>query len=106
NHNGSTRSYDYVREHNEALNRLDVIAGAAPVVADYAPGTTVEIMQPNGTMLRLAKIAPDYDPSDKAAALAYIQDRASAGEVATGLLYYDPEGRDLHARLGTASTSL
>ncbi len=106
NHKGSTRSYDHVREHNEALNRLDVITGAAPIVADYAPGTTVEIMQPNGTLLRLAKIAPDYDPSDKAAALAYIQDRASAGEVATGLLYYDPEGRDLHARLGTVPAPL
>jgi 2-oxoglutarate ferredoxin oxidoreductase subunit beta len=106
NHKGSTRSYDYVREHNDALNRLDVITGAEPLVADYEPGTTVEIMQPNGTLLRLAKIAPDYDPSDKAAALAYIQDRQSAGEVATGLLYYNPEGRDLHARLRTVDSPL
>jgi 2-oxoglutarate ferredoxin oxidoreductase subunit beta len=106
NHKGSTRSYDYVRAHNEALNRLDVIAGAEPIAVDYAPGSTVEIMQPNGTLLRLSKISPDYDPSDKAAALAHIQDRASAGEVATGLLYYDPEGRDLHARMGTAARPL
>ena len=106
NHKGSTRSYDYVREHNEALNRLDVIAGAEPVAVDYAPGSVVEIAQPNGTLLRLSKISPEYDPSDKAAALAYIQDRDSAGEVATGLLYYDPGRRDLHARMGTVARPL
>jgi len=106
NHKGSTKSYDYVREHNEALNRLDVITGATPITAEYDPGTSVEILQPNGTTLRLAKIAPDYDPSDKAAALAHIQEKDRAGEVATGLLYLDAQPRDLHASLRTVDTPL
>jgi 2-oxoglutarate/2-oxoacid ferredoxin oxidoreductase subunit beta len=106
NHQGSTRSYDYVRAHNEAVNRLDVITGAEPITADYAPGTTVDIEQPDGTTLRLAKIAEDYDPADKARALAHIQDKAATGELATGLLFYDGGRRDLHARLNTDSRPL
>lgn len=106
NHKGSTKSYDYVREHNEAVNRLDFITGQAPITAEYAPGTTVEIMQPNGTALRLAKIAADYDPSDKAAALGYIQEKERVGEVATGLLYLDAQPRDLHGNLRTVQAPL
>ncbi|MEQ8818257.1 MAG: 2-oxoacid:ferredoxin oxidoreductase subunit beta [Thalassobaculum sp.] len=106
NHKGSTKSYDYVREHNEAVNRLDFITGQEPITAEYEPGTTVEIMQPNGTLLRLAKIDADYDPSDKAAALGYIQEKERAGEVATGLLYLDAQPRDLHGSLRTVQTPL
>lgn len=106
NHKGSTRSYDYVREHNDALNRLDVIEGAAPMTADYAPGTSVRIEQPNGTVLELHKVSEDYDPSDKATALAHIQSREEAGMVTTGLLYYDPGRRDLHGRLNTVAEPL
>lgn len=106
NHKGSTKSYDYVREHNEAVNRLDFITGQAPITAEYAPGTTVEVLQPNGSTLRLAKIAADYDPSDKVAALAYIQEKERAGEVATGLLYLDARPRDLHGNLRTVKAPL
>lgn len=106
NHKGSTKSYDYVREHNEAVNRLDFISGQAPIEADYEPGSTVEILQPNGTSIRLAKIAPDYDPSDKAGALSYIQEKDRAGEVATGLLYLDAAPRDLHGNLRTVQAPL
>lgn len=106
NHKGSTRSYDYVREHNEAVNSLDFITGQAPIEADYEPGSTVEILQPNGVALRLAKIAPEYDPSDKAGALGYIQEKERSGEIATGLLYLDAQPRDLHANLRTVQTPL
>jgi 2-oxoglutarate ferredoxin oxidoreductase subunit beta len=106
NHKGSTRSYDYVREHNEAVNRLDFITGQAPITAEYEPGTTVEVKQPNGTTLRLAKIAPDYDPSDKAGALSYIQEKDRIGEVATGLLYLDSDPHDLHGNLHTVEAPL
>lgn len=106
NHKGSTKSYDYVREHNEAMNRLDFITGQEPIEADYEPGSTVEIRQPNGTTIRLAKIAPDYDPSDKAGALGHIQEKDRAGEVATGLLYLDAAPRDLHGNLRTVQAPL
>jgi len=106
NHKGSTRSYDYVREHNEALNRLDFITGRDPIEAEYDPGSSVAIEQPDGSTIRLAKIAADYDPSDKAAALAHIQEKERDGEVATGLLYLDARPRDLHANLRTVRAPL
>ena len=39
NHAGSTKSFDYVREHNESVNRLDFITGQAPIKVDYEPGS-------------------------------------------------------------------
>lgn len=106
NHAGSTKSYDFVRDHNEAVNRLDVIMGAEPIEAEYAPGETIEVPQADGAMLRLRKIAADYDPSDKAGALKFIQDKEAAGEVATGLLYLDALPQDLHHSLNTVPTPL
>jgi 2-oxoglutarate ferredoxin oxidoreductase subunit beta len=105
NHAGSTKSYDFVRDHNEAVNRLDFITGSAPLTADYAPGETVDVPQA-GSTLRLRKITPDYDPADKAGALAFIEQKNHAGEVATGLLYLDPLPKDLHANMNTTKRPL
>jgi len=101
NHPGSTKSYDYVREHNDAVNSLDFISGRDEIVADYAPGTVEEITQHNGTVLRLRKLHADYDPRDRLAAMSYLQERHAEGEVVTGLLYEDPNSDDLHAHLNT-----
>ncbi|MEK9776759.1 MAG: 2-oxoacid:ferredoxin oxidoreductase subunit beta, partial [Quisquiliibacterium sp.] len=53
NHSGSTRSYDYVREHNEAVNRIDFMHRHEPIGAEYEPGSTIDITQHDGTVLRL-----------------------------------------------------
>jgi 2-oxoglutarate ferredoxin oxidoreductase subunit beta len=106
NHEGSTKSYDYVREHNEAVNRLDVILGRAALTADYAPGTVQEVVQHDGTVLRLRKLAVGYDPADRIAAMNYLQERKAAGEIVTGLLYLEPEAEDLHDHLGTVDLPL
>src|SRR5213079_2626242 len=65
NHPGSTKSYDYVREHNDAVNRLDVITGRDPITVDYAPGTVQVVEQHDGTVLRLRKVDTGYDPHDR-----------------------------------------
>ena len=57
NHAGSTKSFDYVREHNEAVNRLDFITGREEITADYAPGTVETVTQHDGSVLRLRKLA-------------------------------------------------
>jgi 2-oxoglutarate ferredoxin oxidoreductase subunit beta len=101
NHVGSTKSFDYVREHNEAVNRLDVMLDHQPIAADYAPGTMELVTQHDGTTLHLRKLAAHYDPSDRIHALTYLQERHAAGEVVTGLLFVDPEARDLHDYLNT-----
>ena len=106
NHAGSTKSFDYVREHNEAVNRLDFMTPRETISVDYEPGTVETVTQHDGSVLKLAKLHPDYDPHDRVAALRYLQERHAAGEVVTGLLFIDPEPRDIHANLKTVATPL
>jgi 2-oxoglutarate ferredoxin oxidoreductase subunit beta len=106
NHEGSTKSFDYVREHNEAVNRLDVVTPRAPINVDYAPGETVQVAQHDGTILSLHKLAELYDPSDRGAALGFLQAKQDLGEIVTGLLYVDPSAQDLHASLNTVEAPL
>ncbi|MEO7916837.1 MAG: thiamine pyrophosphate-dependent enzyme, partial [Dokdonella sp.] len=106
NHAGSTKSYEYVREHNEAVNRLDIIPERSTIKVDYAPGETVEVEQHNGSRLRLHKLEENYDPRDRIAASNYLQQHHAMGEVVTGLLYVDPDSSDLHEHLQTASEPL
>jgi len=106
NHEGSTKSFDYVREHNEAVNRLDLIPEREEITADYAPGTVEEIVQPNGARLRLRKLAADYDPHDRVAAITYLQERHAAGEIVTGVVYLETEPTDLHDYLNTVDKPL
>jgi 2-oxoglutarate ferredoxin oxidoreductase subunit beta len=106
NHEGSHKSFDFVREHNEAVNALDIIMPRAEITADYAPGTVETVTQHDGSILRLRKLDPDYDVHDRVAALTYMQERHAAGEIVTGLLYVDPNPRDMHAHLKTVDTPL
>jgi 2-oxoglutarate ferredoxin oxidoreductase subunit beta len=76
------------------------------MTAEYGPGEMVEVPQADGVTLRLRKITPDYDPSDKAGALSFIEEKSQAGELATGLLYLDPLPKDLHANMNTAAEPL
>ncbi|OGA42081.1 MAG: 2-oxoglutarate ferredoxin oxidoreductase subunit beta [Betaproteobacteria bacterium RIFCSPLOWO2_12_FULL_62_13] len=106
NHPGSTKSYEYVRQHNEAVNRLDFIEGREEITADYAPGELIDVAQHDGSVLRLRKLAADYDPTDRVKATHYLAKHAAAGEVVTGLLYVNPRARDLHEYLDTVETPL
>jgi 2-oxoglutarate ferredoxin oxidoreductase subunit beta len=106
NHAGSTKSFDYVREHNAAVNRMDVILERDEIVVDYAPGTVEIVTQHDGSILKLRKVADDYDPTDRNQAVNHLQTHQTVGEVVTGLLYVDPQAEDLHDHLGTVSTPL
>jgi 2-oxoglutarate/2-oxoacid ferredoxin oxidoreductase subunit beta len=106
NHSGSTKSYDYVREHNEAVNRLDVITGRDALSADYAEGSNIALTQHDGSVLNLHKLAPSHDARDRIAAINYLLKHQALGEVVTGLLFIDPDAKDLHHHLNTVSTPL
>ena len=106
NHAGSTKSFDFVRDHNEAVNRIDFVPAEKEITVDYEPGTTEVVRQHDGSLLKLAKLHPDYDPSNRAVALAYLQERHAAGEIVTGLLYLNPNAEDLHGHLGTIDMAL
>src|SRR5438552_7141079 len=106
NHIGSTNSFDYVREHNESVNRLDFMPTHSEITADYAPGSLQEVAQHDGSVLRLRKVHDDYNPGDRIAAINYLLQRDAAGEIVTGLLYVQPDATDLHAALNTVDTPL
>src|ERR1700749_1122241 len=106
NHAGSTKSFDYVREHNDAVNRLDVLTGRDPITVDYAPGTVQLVEQHDGSRLALRKIDADYDPHDRVGAQAFLQKHAAKGQIVTGLLYVDPDSEDLHTHLNTVEAPL
>jgi 2-oxoglutarate/2-oxoacid ferredoxin oxidoreductase subunit beta len=106
NHPGSTKSFDYVREHNEAVNRLDFMPTRAPIHVDYKPGELEIVEQHDGSKLALRKLHTDYDPHDKLGAMTYLQERAHVGEIVTGLLYVEREADDLHDHLNTVERPL
>jgi 2-oxoglutarate ferredoxin oxidoreductase subunit beta len=101
NHPGSTKSYDYVREHNEVVNRLDFWPTREAITVDYSEGGVIEVPQHDGSIIKLRKLATDYDPTDKITAQNHIAQAAAKGEVLTGLLYMNPDAEDLHAHLNT-----
>jgi 2-oxoglutarate ferredoxin oxidoreductase subunit beta len=106
NHAGSTRSYDFVREHNEAVNRLDFWPSREAITAEYAEGEVIDVAQHDGSVLRLRKLAADHDPTDRVGALNLVQSRSAQGELVTGLLFVDPDPEDLHRHLGTVERPL
>ena len=95
NHNTSTKSYDYIREHNEALSKPDFVPLGKEIIASYEPGESTEVALHDGSTLSLTKLAQDYDPTDKITAIKNIQESQRDGKVLTGLLYANPNAKDL-----------
>ena len=106
NHAGSTKSYEYVREHNEAVNRLDFIDVRAEITVDYAEGELIDVTQHDGSIVRLRKLSAKFNAHDRVAAMNYVHERQAKGEVVTGLLYVDPESHDLHEHFNTPDTPI
>lgn len=101
NHPGSTRSYDYVRAHNEAVNSMDIISPREEITARYPAGTAAMVTLHDGSQMLLKKLAEDYEPRDKIAAMQFLMKHGAAGQVVTGLLYAEDHSDDLHEHIGT-----
>jgi len=106
NHPGSTKSYDYVRAHNEAVNRLDFMPLREPITADVPPGGVESVLLHDGGTLRLRKLHAEYDPRDKVGALSYLEAHRAKGEVVTGLLYVEEHPTELHDAQNTVAVPL
>jgi 2-oxoglutarate ferredoxin oxidoreductase subunit beta len=105
-HEGSTKSYAYTREHNVEIVQADFVPPAAAITTDYKAGTVRNVMMHDGSWVRLRKVAEDYDPTDRDRAYGYIRDAQSKGEVVTGLLYIDEGTQDMHGQAGTVAEPL
>ncbi len=97
-HEGSTKSYAYVKEHDVVLHTADYIAGGREIAVDYEPGTVRQVELDDGSHVVLRKLNVDYDPTDAMTALRTIHEASARGEFVTGLLYVDTQTEDLCAR--------
>jgi 2-oxoglutarate ferredoxin oxidoreductase subunit beta len=106
NNKGSTKSYDFVREHAEATSVLDFVPEKDEILLDQAAGSVAEVEMHDGTWLRFQKIADGWDPFNRMAAVEAMEKARMEGNILTGLLYLNTETRDLHKMLGTTATPL
>jgi 2-oxoglutarate ferredoxin oxidoreductase subunit beta len=105
-HEGSTKSYAYTREHNVEIVRADFVPPASEITTDYEAGTVRTVTMHDGGIVRLRKVAEDYEPTDRDRAYAFIREHQAAGEIVTGLLYISPDSRDMHEQNDTVATPL
>lgn len=102
NHDGSTKSYKYTREHEDAaIDLVDFILPRQEISIRYEEGETEDVTMHDGSVMKLRKIDKSYNPYDRIAAAEYYQRRREKGEVLTGLLYLDNEAADYHTRAST-----
>lgn len=105
-HEGSTKSYAYVREHFEEAVHTDFIAPRAEITTDYEAGNAMAVTMHDDSRIVLRKIDESYDPTNRAHAMEYLRDKQAQGEYVTGLLYIDPESQDFHDVNETCKTPL
>lgn len=106
NHSTSTKSYDHIREHNDALFKTDFVPFGKEIKANYKPGQQIEISLHEGSKLSLEKLSEEYNPKNKLNAINHIQKSEKEGNILTGLLYIDEESQDLHEVLNTVDNPL
>ncbi|MBV6523086.1 MAG: hypothetical protein MNPFHGCM_03253 [Gemmatimonadaceae bacterium] len=105
-HEGSTKSYRYTREHAEEVAPVDFIPLRREITAQSAEGTAMSVTMHDGSTVRFRRVKEGYDPTDRDAAYAYVRHAQERGEIATGLLYLDERGFEMHASNRTVSTPL
>jgi 2-oxoglutarate ferredoxin oxidoreductase subunit beta len=88
-HEGSTKSYAYMKDHDAPLQELSFIPAYEDITVEYDPGTTTDVTMHDGSRLRLRKLEEGYDPSDRAKAVARLMEAVKGGEVLTGVLFVD-----------------
>src|SRR5437870_830451 len=93
-HEGSTKSYAYAKDHDDPLEEVTFVPFFEDITVDYEPGTAQEVTMHDGSKLVLKKLEEDYDPTDKMGALKRLHETARRGEFATGLIYIEPDRDD------------
>ena len=88
NHEGSTKSYKFAKEHEEALHEIGFVPSHEPITADYAEGATQQIDLSDGSHIILKKLQRDYDPSNKTQALKLLHEAKERRLFLTGLIYH------------------
>lgn len=106
NNMGSTKSYDYVREHVEATATMDFVPEMSEISVNYGKGTHKEVKMHDGSTIQLHKLAEEWDPLDRQSAMNAVLNAKQKNEILTGLLYMNPNASDLHHLLQTSDRPL
>lgn len=106
NNVGSTKSYDYVREHVEATATVDFVPQMQEISVEYGKGSHKQVKMHDGSILDLHKLSEDWDPLSRQSAMNAVLNAKAKNEILTGLLYVDPDSQDLHHLLQTSDKPL
>jgi len=90
-HEGSTKSYKFMKDHDEPIQDINFIPAFEEIDVDYDAGATVEVTMHDGSRLRLRKIEEDFDPTDKVRAITRLNEAHRNNEVLTGVFFVDPD---------------
>jgi 2-oxoglutarate ferredoxin oxidoreductase subunit beta len=93
-HEGSTKSYSYVKDHDEPLGEISFVPYFEDINVEYEAGSTTAVKMHDGSHLYLRKLAEDYNPADKMSALRLLHETMLRGEFATGVVYIEPDKDD------------
>jgi len=106
NHEGSTKGYQYSKEHQELLHQIGFVPAYEQIEVDYAPGEVKEVELHDGSKVLLKKLEEDYDPSDAIQALTRLHRAVDQGQMLTGLVYLRPEKKSFLELLRMTETPL
>ena len=90
-HQGSTKSYSYMKDHEQALHELDFVPHFEDISVDIPEGQVMDVPMHDGSHLRIRKLDRDFDPTDRLAALSALEESEKKGEVLTGVLYVNTQ---------------
>jgi 2-oxoglutarate ferredoxin oxidoreductase subunit beta len=105
-HEGSTKSYKFMKDHEEPLHDLNFVPHFEEIDVDYDEGTTTAVTMHDGSRLLLRKLELDYDATDKANAVKRIMESHKTGEILTGVFYVNPEAPTFLDLLNMTDTPL
>lgn len=99
NNVGSTKAYDYVRQHIDATGTVDFVPTHDEILAEYAEGTNKNIRMHDGSYLHFSKLGKDWNPLDRNSAFSALQKARDNQEILTGLIYFEEHSDDLNTML-------
>jgi 2-oxoglutarate ferredoxin oxidoreductase subunit beta len=105
-HEGSTKSYKYMQEHEDAVGEVGFVPYFDDIAVEYDASTTTTVTLHDGSQLRLRKLHEDYDPTDKANAIRMLMEVHEKGEVLTGIFYVDTQKPDFASLLNMVDEPL
>jgi 2-oxoglutarate ferredoxin oxidoreductase subunit beta len=90
-HEGSTKSYKFMQDHDEPVSEIGFVASFEDIEVDYDSGEVYDVTMHDGSSMRLRKLKEDYDPTDKANAVRTLMEASENEEVLTGVFYINTE---------------